>query len=82
MSPSPTSPTIHSATNTSTAPLATIDQSLLQVLPNAFAPSSPHIVTRSMTSSSQPKLLPDFKHYHSLQSTKHPLQALSSVLLH
>jgi hypothetical protein len=41
MSPSPAFPTIHSAVNTSTAPLT-----------------------------------------HSLQSTKHPLHALSSVLLH
>jgi hypothetical protein len=72
---------IASVANTSPAPLATIDQSLLQVLPNSSTPPFPHIVTQSMTSSLQPKLFPNFKLYHSLKSTKHPLKALSSVIL-
>jgi hypothetical protein len=67
--------------NTSPAPLATTNQSLLQVLPNSPTPPSPHIVTQSMTGSSQPKLFPDFKLYRSLKSAKHPLKALSSVIL-
>jgi hypothetical protein len=54
------------------------DASLLQALSTSPEPPSPHMVTRSMTGLSKPKNFPDYKLYHSLKSTKHPLKAMAS----
>jgi hypothetical protein len=66
-----------SAEPTCSAPTSPLVDSLHVV----SAPTSPNIVTRSMTGHLEPKEYPGFHLYQSIKSTKHPLKAMAAATL-
>jgi hypothetical protein len=66
-----------SAEPTCSAPTSPLVDSLHVV----SAPTSPNIVTRSMTGHLKPKEYPSFHLYQSIKSTKHPLKAMATATL-